>query len=44
MERFQMFLSTPTLKRLRALSKRFDMSIAELIRRAIDEFLMRQGD
>ena len=44
MERFQMVLSTPILKKLRALSKRWDMSIAEIIRQALAEFLSKHGD
>jgi hypothetical protein len=44
MEKFNLFLSTPILKQLRALAKRRDVSIAELIRLAITEFLSRQGD
>jgi predicted transcriptional regulator len=44
MERFQLFLSAPLLKKLRALSKRWDMSIAEIIRQAVTEFLARQED
>lgn len=44
MERFQMFLPEPVIKKLRALSKRWDMSIAEIIRLAITEFLNKQGD
>lgn len=44
MERFQLFLSAPVLKKLRALSKRWDRSIADIIRSAITEFLERQGE
>lgn len=44
MEKFNLFLSAPVLKRLRALAKRRDVSIAELVRLAITEFLARQGD
>lgn len=44
MEKFNLFLSAPILKQLRALAKRRDVSIAELIRLAIAEFLSRQGD
>lgn len=43
MERFQMFLPGPILKRLRALAKRRDVPIAELIRAAIEKFLTDEG-
>lgn len=39
MIRTHTFLPEPMLEQLRVLSKEMDMSVAELIRRAIDEFL-----
>jgi hypothetical protein len=42
MERFQVFLSTLQLKQLRKLSKATGISVAEHIRRAIDEYLKGQ--
>lgn len=44
MEKFNLFLSAPILKQLRALAKRKDVSIAELVRLAIAEFLAKHGD
>lgn len=36
------FLPAPQLKALRALAKKNGLSVAELIRRAIEEFLKKQ--
>jgi predicted DNA-binding protein len=42
MRRTNIFLPEPLIERLRALSERTGLSVAELIRRAIDEYLKRQ--
>jgi predicted DNA-binding protein len=42
MKRTHLFLPEPILDRLRALSKAADVSVAEIIRRAIEDFLKRQ--
>jgi metal-responsive CopG/Arc/MetJ family transcriptional regulator len=39
MVRFQIFLPEPLLKALKALSKKTDISVAEHIRRAIENYL-----
>jgi metal-responsive CopG/Arc/MetJ family transcriptional regulator len=44
MERFQMFIPAPLIKQLKALAKRKDMSVSELVRIAIAEFLTKHGD
>jgi hypothetical protein len=42
MIRTHTFLPEPMLEKLRLLSKELDVPVAELIRRAIDEFLKKQ--
>jgi predicted DNA-binding protein len=42
MKRTHFFLPEPAFERLQELSKRLDISVAELIRRAIDDFLKKQ--
>jgi metal-responsive CopG/Arc/MetJ family transcriptional regulator len=42
MIRFQMFLPAAVVKALKALAKKRDVSVAELIRRAIDEYLRKE--
>jgi len=42
MKRTHLFLPEPVLLALRALSDKTGLSVAELIRRAIDEYLKRQ--
>lgn len=37
-----MFIPAPMLKALRALAKKRDVSVAELIRRAIEDFLRKE--
>ena len=39
MERENFYLPEPTIRRLKALSKQLGISVAEVIRRAIDEYL-----
>lgn len=39
MDLFKLYLPAPMLKALRASAKRLDVSVAELIRRAIDNYL-----
>jgi predicted DNA-binding protein len=41
MKRTQVFLPDPVISRLKALSKKTGLSVAELIRRAIDDYLER---
>jgi metal-responsive CopG/Arc/MetJ family transcriptional regulator len=42
MDRLHLYLPAPLLKALRALAKKRDVSVAELIRRAIDEYLRKE--
>jgi predicted transcriptional regulator len=42
MERTNIYLPEPAVARLKLLAKERDTSVAELIRRAIDEYLKRQ--
>ena len=42
MKRTHFFLPEPAFERLQELSKERDVSVAELIRRAIDDFLKKQ--
>ena len=42
MKRTHFFLPEPAFKRLQELSKKLDVSVSELIRRAIDDFLKKQ--
>ena len=42
MKRTHMFLPEPLLKELKALAKRLDISVAELARQAIEEFLAKR--
>jgi hypothetical protein len=42
MKRTHFFLPEPAFELLQELSKRLDVSVAELIRRAIDDFLKKQ--
>jgi predicted DNA-binding protein len=39
MIRTNIYLPEPTVKRLKALSKKTGVSVAELVRRALDEYL-----
>jgi metal-responsive CopG/Arc/MetJ family transcriptional regulator len=41
MKRTHLFIPEPVLEKLKELSKQLDMSVAELIRRAIDDFLKK---
>lgn len=41
MKRLQFFIPEPVLGRLKELSKQLDLSVAELIRRAIDDFIKK---
>jgi len=43
MIRVNYHLTEPQIKKLKELSKKTDLSVAELIRRAIDEFLQGKG-
>jgi hypothetical protein len=42
MKRTHTFIPEPTILRLKELSEKTGLSVAELIRRAIDEYLKRQ--
>jgi metal-responsive CopG/Arc/MetJ family transcriptional regulator len=42
MDRLQMFIPRPLLKALKALAKKRDVSVAELIRRAIEDYLKKE--
>lgn len=42
MKRTNIYLTDPSVERLKALSKQTGLSVAELIRRAIDDFLKKQ--
>lgn len=42
MKLFNLYLPAPMLKALRALAKKRDVSVAELIRRAIEDFLKKE--
>jgi metal-responsive CopG/Arc/MetJ family transcriptional regulator len=42
MERLQMFIPAPMLKALKALAKKRDVSVAELIRRAVEDYLRKE--
>ena len=42
MKFYNLYLSEPQLKELRRLSKNKDISVSELIRRAIDEYLSKK--
>jgi metal-responsive CopG/Arc/MetJ family transcriptional regulator len=42
MDRLHIYLPAPLLKALRALAKKRDVSVAELIRRATDEYLRKE--
>jgi hypothetical protein len=42
MDRLHLFLPAPVLKALRALAKKRDISLAELIRRVLDDYLKEQ--
>jgi metal-responsive CopG/Arc/MetJ family transcriptional regulator len=42
MDRLHLYLPAPLLKALRALAKKRDVSVAELIRRAVDNYLKEQ--
>ena len=44
MKRMQMFIPEPLLKALRALSKKTDLSVAEHIRRAIEQYLKQRKE
>lgn len=44
MIKFKVNFTTQQMQRLRALSSKTGLSIAELIRRALDEYLERQGE
>jgi metal-responsive CopG/Arc/MetJ family transcriptional regulator len=41
MRRLQMFIPEPLLRALRAIAKKRDVSVSELIRQAIQEFIDR---
>jgi predicted DNA-binding protein len=41
MKRTHLFLPQPLIDRLKALSEKLDVSMAELIRRAIEDFLKK---
>jgi predicted DNA-binding protein len=43
MKRTNIHLPEPILKRLKALAKRRDVSIAEIVRAAIEKYLAEQG-
>ena len=38
----QLYMAEPQLVALKKLSKRLDLSVAEIVRRAVDEFLAKQ--
>ncbi|WP_083758019.1 ribbon-helix-helix domain-containing protein [Polaromonas naphthalenivorans] len=42
MKRTNIYLTEPSVERLQALSAQTGLSVAELIRRAIDDFLKKQ--
>ncbi len=42
MKRTNIFLPQPTIDKLKALSKETGLSVAELIRRAVDEYLRKK--
>jgi metal-responsive CopG/Arc/MetJ family transcriptional regulator len=42
MDRLHLYLPAPLLKALRALAKKRDVSVAELIRRAVENYLKEQ--
>jgi len=41
MKRTHLFLPEPLIARLKAMSEKLDISVAEIIRRAIEDFLKR---
>jgi metal-responsive CopG/Arc/MetJ family transcriptional regulator len=43
MDRLHLYLPAPLLKALRALAKKRDVSVAELIRRAIEDYLRKEA-
>ena len=43
MQRFDLYLANIQLRELRSISKKTGYSVAEIIRRAIDEYLSKQG-
>ena len=42
MKRTHFFLAEPAFERLQELSKKLDVSVSELIRRAVENFLKKQ--
>lgn len=42
MKRTHFFLPEPAFERLQELSKKLDVSVSELIRRAVEDFLKKQ--
>lgn len=42
MKTFNLYLTSPQIQKLKALSIKLDLSVAELIRRAIDAYLGRE--
>jgi len=42
MKKTNLYLTGPSIERLQALAKKTGLSVAELIRRAIDDFLKKQ--
>lgn len=42
MKRAHFFLPEPTFERLQTLSKKLDVSVSELIRRAVEDFMKKQ--
>lgn len=42
-ERTNIYLTKPQLERLRALASESGLSVAELVRRAVDDYLKREG-
>lgn len=43
MKRISMFLSDVQIKRLKALSKATGIKVSEMVRRAVDEYLDKEG-
>jgi Ribbon-helix-helix domain len=43
MKRVAMFLTDEQLKKLRAMVKKTNLKLAEIVRRAIDDYLKREG-
>jgi predicted DNA-binding protein len=43
MNRYSFFLPVPLMAQLKALSERMDMSVAELVRRAVEAYVKKEN-